>query len=553
MVPRHDEEAPSALTIFYCYARKDKALRDEIDGHLAGLHRSGLVTSWHDAMIKPGADWEHEINIHLNTASIILLLVSSDFLKSDYCYGREMVQAIGRHKRGEAHVIPILLRPVDWTGTPFSALQMLPTNARPVTQWADRDAAFADIALGIRSVVNGIIAQQRLQEGQKQRASSISSSSTHTSVRDERAIAGKTSAQTGHISRRALLVTGIGTTSVALASLWFIAQQRSSLASSPQSKNPVSSPQPKNPTPSPQPMNQVLKTPLLTYDKHTAALSSMSWSPDGKYIASACVNGEVHVWNATSGIPLFTYKAQNSIWSVAWSPDNKRLAAGGADALVRIWDITQSTDPLFSYTGHKNEVDGVVWSPDGNTILSGGADKTLQIWKPEDRTTISTFHGSFSASITSVAWSFDGARVAGGSRDKTVQIWDATTAESVLQTYKEHKAAVNSLASSYNSMYLASGSDDRTVRVWNPVDAETLFVYQGHTDVVNPVAWAPNSQYILSGSWDKTAHIWDASHGSLVAICQGHTDHVDGVAWSHDSKRVATGGKDKLVHVWKIF
>src|SRR5581483_1355063 len=92
MVQRQDEEtsAHPALTLFYCYARKDKTLRDKIDVHLAGLHRSRLITSWYDAMIIPGADWEHEIDIRLNAANIILLLVSPDFLNSDYCYGREM-------------------------------------------------------------------------------------------------------------------------------------------------------------------------------------------------------------------------------------------------------------------------------------------------------------------------------------------------------------------------------------------------------------------------------------------------------------------------------
>jgi WD40 repeat protein len=165
MVQQHGEESSphAVLTLFYCYARKDKALRDEIDVHLASLHSSHLITSWHDAMIVPGANWEHEIDIHLNAANIILLLVSPDFLKSDYCYGWEMQRAIERHTKGEAHVIPILLRPSDWEDTPFSTLQMLPTDAKPVTQWTDQDAAFTDIAHGIRHAVNAIIVQKRLQ------------------------------------------------------------------------------------------------------------------------------------------------------------------------------------------------------------------------------------------------------------------------------------------------------------------------------------------------------------------------------------------------------
>ncbi len=171
MVQQHDENAslPSALTLFYCYARKDKALRDEIDVHLAGLHRSGLISIWHDVMIVPGEDWKREIDAHLNAASIILLLVSPDFLYSDYYYSREMQGAIERHKKGEAHVIPILLSSVDWEDTPFSTLQPLPTDAKPITQWLDRNAAFADIARGIRRTVNAIIAHKRLHEAEQKR------------------------------------------------------------------------------------------------------------------------------------------------------------------------------------------------------------------------------------------------------------------------------------------------------------------------------------------------------------------------------------------------
>ncbi len=151
MILQQDEAQPpqTALELFYCYARKDQALRDELDIHLAGLHRSKSITSWYDAMIVPGEDWEQEIEAHLNTTSIILLLVSSDFIKSDYCYGREMRRAIERHSKREARVIPILLRPCDWEDTSFSKIQMLPADAKPVTQWSDRDVAYADIARGI--------------------------------------------------------------------------------------------------------------------------------------------------------------------------------------------------------------------------------------------------------------------------------------------------------------------------------------------------------------------------------------------------------------------
>ncbi len=148
------------VKLIYCYARKDSALRDELDGHLAALRRSGLVTTWYDGEIVAGAAWEAEIKEQLDTADIILLLVSADFIASDYCYSIEMKQALERHNTKKAHIVPILLRPVDWSGTLFSKLQIIPTNARPVTSWPQRDEAWADITKHVRRVVIDLIQQR---------------------------------------------------------------------------------------------------------------------------------------------------------------------------------------------------------------------------------------------------------------------------------------------------------------------------------------------------------------------------------------------------------
>jgi TIR domain len=142
-----------AFSVFYSYAHEDLALRDALDKHLATLRRNGWIQSWYDRDIYAGTDWKQEIDTHLHTADIILLLVSSDFLSSEYCYSIEMQEALRRHKAGEAVVIPIILRPVDWQGTPFSSLQVLPGEGRPVTSWSNRDEAFEQIAQGIRGVV----------------------------------------------------------------------------------------------------------------------------------------------------------------------------------------------------------------------------------------------------------------------------------------------------------------------------------------------------------------------------------------------------------------
>ncbi len=141
------------VELFYCYADADELLCIELDKHLNLLRREGAITTWHKRLVTAGADWAETLDEHLNSAAVILLLISVDFVSSDYCYGIELQRAIQRHRVGEARVIPILLRPLDWQSTPFERLKVLPSNGKPVTSWSNRDEAFADIAKGIRAVL----------------------------------------------------------------------------------------------------------------------------------------------------------------------------------------------------------------------------------------------------------------------------------------------------------------------------------------------------------------------------------------------------------------
>jgi hypothetical protein len=151
-----DSYPQSSIRLFYSYSHKDKDLRDELEKHLSILKRHGLITGWNDRKIGAGKEWEKEISSHLENAQIILLLISSDFIASDYCYSVEMKKALQRHETGEARVIPIILRPVEWAETPFSKLQILPTDAKPVTLWEDIDEAFSIIARGIWEAIREI-------------------------------------------------------------------------------------------------------------------------------------------------------------------------------------------------------------------------------------------------------------------------------------------------------------------------------------------------------------------------------------------------------------
>lgn len=135
--------------VFISYSHKDEDHRNQLDAQLAILKRAGIVEIWHDRRLVAGDDFDHSIKQELEAADIILLLVSSDFLKSDYISDVEIARAMARHEAGEARVVPVILRPCPWQHAPFAKLQALPKEGKAVTKWPNTDEAFLDIANGI--------------------------------------------------------------------------------------------------------------------------------------------------------------------------------------------------------------------------------------------------------------------------------------------------------------------------------------------------------------------------------------------------------------------
>lgn len=147
------------LELFCCYAREDQEMLERLKKHLVPLQRQGQIIIWSDTNLHAGVEWEKELHRHLESADIILLLISPDFMNSEYCYSTEMKRAIQRHEQNNARVIPILLRPTYWKGAPFEKLQMLPTNAKPVKNWPSDDDAFHDIT----EQVNRVVSERQIQ------------------------------------------------------------------------------------------------------------------------------------------------------------------------------------------------------------------------------------------------------------------------------------------------------------------------------------------------------------------------------------------------------
>lgn len=139
--------------VFFSYAHEDEELRDKLETHLSLLKRQGVIETWHDRRIGPGDAFGDEIDAALETSDIALLLVSADFLASDYCHDIEMRRALERHAQGLARVIPVILRPCDWHSSEFGHLNAVPRDGKPITKHATLDDGFVQVAEAIRSAV----------------------------------------------------------------------------------------------------------------------------------------------------------------------------------------------------------------------------------------------------------------------------------------------------------------------------------------------------------------------------------------------------------------
>ena len=144
------------VSVFVSYSHKDDRLKRQLESHLSLLQRQAVIKGWSDREISAGEALDDQIDINMEKAQIILLLVSSDFINSNYCYGKELTRAIAKHETGGARVIPIVIRPVDWHDAPFAALKMLPHDAKAVTTWRNRDEAWKNVSEGIRQSIRNL-------------------------------------------------------------------------------------------------------------------------------------------------------------------------------------------------------------------------------------------------------------------------------------------------------------------------------------------------------------------------------------------------------------
>jgi len=472
------------------------------------------------------------------------LLVSADFLASDYCYGIETKRALERHELGEARVIPVILRPVYWEGMPFSHLQALPTAARPVTGpgWRNQDEAFADIVRGLR---RAIAAHRRKVDWILIKA--ICDWADGNKGQDKS-------------TRQQLAADNAVRFTLHMLKQGGFVKDSASI--------PTASARPNGGSASPAPERGTL---LRAYDVHASWVVAVTWEPNGTRIASAGGDGTVRVWDAETGEGLFTYRGhtrllnvaniQATVYTVAWAPEGLRIASAGDGTQVQVWNATTG-QILTRYQGHSgllSNVFAIAWSPDGKRIVSAcstiGLDKTLHLWDTVTGQLLNRYSVPSGLmpnfSVLSVAWSPDGTRIAATCEGKVIRVWNTETGH-LASTYRFRSDMASHIAWSPDSRYLAAALTDHTAQVWDTFTGTVVGIYHGHTQGVRYIAWSPDGTAIATASNDRKVHIWEPLTSKRIYIYWRHDNWVTSVAWSPDGTRIASGSNDKTVHIWHV-
>ncbi len=275
---------------------------------------------------------------------------------------------------------------------------------------------------------------------------------------------------------------------------------------------------------------------------HSNKVTSIAFSPDGKYALSGSHDKTLKLWNAESGKEIRTLEGHSyGVTSVAFSPNGKYALSGSDDKMLKLWDVEGGKE-IRTFAGHSYLVRSVAFSPDGKHALSGSGDKTLKLWDVEGGKEMRTFAGH-SDWVRSVAFSQDGKYALSGSKDKTMKLWDVASGIEI-RTLAGHSSDVTSVVFSPNGKYALSGSDDETLKLWDVESGKEIRTFAGHSHWVNSVAFSPDGKYALSGSTDKTLKLWDVKSGKEIRTFMGHSFQVSSVTFSPDGKYVLSGSSD---------
>jgi TRAP-type C4-dicarboxylate transport system substrate-binding protein len=303
---------------------------------------------------------------------------------------------------------------------------------------------------------------------------------------------------------------------------------------------------PTNPTPEASP---AVEAPPLEFRGHKGDLWGVTFSPDGKYLATGSHDGTARLWDIATGQTIRIFSGHTGeVEQVAFSPDGKYLlTAGEGDQTARLWDVASGA-MVQVFSGHTGGVAYIAFSPDGKTIATGGGDPTARIWDITSGATLNILNQG--SPFSGLAFSPDGKYLLTASEGGTVHLWDMVTGNKV----RDFDDLDNVSAATYSpdGKYVAIGLENGKVTLLDPAAGQMVREFSGHQSLVTNIEFSPDGRYLLTGSWDQTARLWDLATGGTLHIFGGHRGRVLGVTFSPDGGMIATASNDTVARVWDL-
>ncbi len=277
---------------------------------------------------------------------------------------------------------------------------------------------------------------------------------------------------------------------------------------------------------------------------HQGSVLSVSFSPDGKTIATASSDNTARLWNLQGQLIQEFIGHEGSVISVSFSPDGKTIATASSDNTARLWNLQGQL--IQEFIGHQVPVNSVSFSPDGKTIATASSDNTARLWNLQGQL-IREFKG-YKGSVISVSFSPDGKTIATASLDNTVRLWNLQG--QLIQELKWHQGFVRSVSFSPDGKTIATASSDNTARLWN-LQGQLIQEFIGHEGSVISVSFSPDGKTIATASLDNTARLWNLQ-GQLIQELKWHQGFVRSVSFSPDGKTIATASSDNTARLWNL-